>query len=108
MKSLRQITLLALATLLLAGSLTSCATVFGGRVTESQKRRPAPGEQRRQVRAGTLIADILLFPLVSIPVDFATGAIYKPQPAPASRNDATNTPDAAHRGCSCPKKISIG
>ncbi len=79
MKSLKKFTLVGLAALTLTGSLTSCATVFGGRITENQKRRPAPGEQRRQVRAGALIADILLFPLISIPVDLATGAMYKPQ-----------------------------
>ncbi len=78
MKSLRQTTLLALATLTLAGSLTSCATVFGGRVTEHQKRKPLPGEQQRQVRVGALIADVLLFWPGAV-VDFATGAIYKPQ-----------------------------
>lgn len=69
--------------LLLAGTLTSCATVFGGKVAESQKRRPAPGEPRREIKVGVLIADILLFPIVSLPVDFATGAIYKPKPTPA-------------------------
>lgn len=94
MKSFKQFTLLALAALTLSGSLSSCATVFGGRITEVQKRKPAAGEPQRQVRAGALIADILLFPLISIPVDFATGAIYKPkgavaQSAPAAQPTAT-------------------
>jgi hypothetical protein len=79
MKSLRNYTLLAMAVLTLSGSLTSCATVFDGRVTATQKQKPAPGEPQRKVRVGALIADILLFPLVSIPVDFATGAIYQPK-----------------------------
>jgi predicted small secreted protein len=79
MKKLRKFALLAVATLAVSGSLTSCATVFGGKVVESQKHRPAPGEPRREIRVGALIADILLFPLVSLPVDFATGAIYKPK-----------------------------
>lgn len=88
--------MLALAALTLSGSLSSCATVFGGRVTAEQKRKPAPGEERRQVRVGALVADILLFPLVSIPVDFATGAIYKPkasvaQQPPAARPVAAQT-----------------
>ncbi|GAB2538668.1 hypothetical protein GCM10027085_31680 [Spirosoma aerophilum] len=49
-----------------------------------------PGEPQRQVRAGALIADIMLFPLISIPVDFATGAIYKPkQQAVSQMNQAT-------------------
>lgn len=58
--------------------MTSCATVFGGKVTAQQKTKPGPGEQQRQVRVGALIADILLF-APGLIVDFATGAIYKPQ-----------------------------
>ncbi|RIV23753.1 hypothetical protein DYU11_12320 [Fibrisoma montanum] len=98
MKSVKKFTVLALAALTLSGSLSSCATVFGGRVTAEQKRKPAAGEARREVRVGALIADILLFPLVSIPVDFATGAIYKPksgavaQQAPAAKPAATAAP----------------
>ncbi|WP_229664905.1 hypothetical protein [Polaribacter pacificus] len=57
--------------------LSSCATILGGKVTPSQKRKPAPGEQQRQVRVVALIADILLF-APGLIVDFATGAIYKP------------------------------
>ncbi|MCG9791042.1 hypothetical protein [Flavobacterium algicola] len=57
--------------------MTSCATVFGGKVTEQQKTKPAAGEPQRQVRIGALIADIVLF-APSLIVDFATGAIYKP------------------------------
>lgn len=55
---------------------TGCATILGGPVTASQKRKPAPGEQQRSVRAGWLIADIILF-APGLIVDFATGAIYK-------------------------------
>ena len=58
--------------------MTSCATVFGGKVTAHQKTKPGPGEQQRQVRVGALIADILLF-TPGLIVDFATGAIYKPK-----------------------------
>ena len=79
MKNSMRYVLMALAALTLSGSLSSCATVFGGRVTAHQQQKPQPGELTRQVRVGALIADILLFPLVSIPVDFATGAIYKPK-----------------------------
>ena len=78
MNAVKKITVLALATITLSGSLTSCATVFGGRVTEAQKRKPIPGEPQRQVRTGALIADIILFWPGTL-VDFATGAIYKPQ-----------------------------
>ncbi|WP_115374845.1 hypothetical protein [Adhaeribacter pallidiroseus] len=60
--------------------LSSCATLFGGKVTEYQKTRPAAGEPQRELRIGALVADILLF-WPSLAVDFATGAIYKPKSA---------------------------
>ena len=58
--------------------LSSCATVFGGKVNAYQKTKPGPGEQQREVRVVALIADIILF-APGLIVDFATGAIYKPQ-----------------------------
>lgn len=64
--------------LLLSFMMSNCATVFGGKVTASQKRKPAPGEQQRQVRPWYMVADIILF-LPGLIVDFATGAIYKPK-----------------------------
>lgn len=67
-----------LSIVLVALMLTNCATVFGGRVTEHQKTRPQEGEQKRQLRAGAFIADLILF-APSLIVDFATGAIYKPK-----------------------------
>lgn len=97
MKSIRTYFLLALAALTLSGSLSACATVFGGRVTANQKHKPRPGEPVRQVRVGALIADILLFPLVSITVDFATGAIYKPKPAVAQQISSAK-PGAVRNG----------
>lgn len=63
---------------LLIVSMSSCATVFGGQVSEYQRTKPEPGQPQREVRVGALIADILLFWPGAI-VDFATGAIYKPQ-----------------------------
>jgi len=65
------------AIVLIAFSLSSCATVFGGRVSECQRTKPAVGQPTRPIRAGALVADILLFWPGTI-VDFATGAIYKP------------------------------
>ena len=67
-----------LAILMIAATLSSCATVFGGPVSSYQKTKPAAGQPQRDVRVGALICDILLFPLGLI-VDFATGAIYKPE-----------------------------
>lgn len=68
----------------IASSLSSCATVFGGKVTQAQKRKPLPGESQRPIRPVAMIADILLFWLGLI-VDFATGAIYKPEGNGASK-----------------------
>lgn len=62
----------------LALSMTGCATVFGGRITDYQKTKPLPGQPQREIRVGALIADILLF-LPGTIVDFATGAIYRPR-----------------------------
>lgn len=63
---------------LVAIMMSSCASVFGGKVTTYQKTKPRAGEQQREVRVGALIADILLFWPGAV-IDFATGAIYKPQ-----------------------------
>lgn len=63
--------------LVIAATLSSCATVFGGKVSECQRTKPAEGQPAREIRAGALVADILLFWPSAI-VDFATGAIYKP------------------------------
>jgi hypothetical protein len=59
--------------------MTSCATIVGGQITESQRRKPAPGEPSRQIKVGALIADAVFFGGIGIIVDFATGAIYKKQ-----------------------------
>jgi len=66
-----------LAIVTIATMMSSCATVFGGKVSECQRTKPAPGEPARAIRGGALIADILLF-WPGVIVDFATGAIYKP------------------------------
>ncbi|MBN1651892.1 MAG: hypothetical protein JW857_11225 [Bacteroidales bacterium] len=74
---MRKKVLNVLGIIVIASTLSSCATVFGGSVSQCQRTKPATGEPSRQVRAGALIADILLFWPGAI-VDFATGAIYKP------------------------------
>ena len=74
MKRMKSLIAIVFATIM----MSSCATVFGGKVTDAQKRKPMAGEQQRQVRVGALIADVLLF-WPGLIVDFATGAIYKPQ-----------------------------
>lgn len=67
-----------IAIVFVAFMMTSCATVFGGKVNAYQKTKPGPGEQQREVRVVALIADIILF-APGLIVDFATGAIYKPR-----------------------------
>jgi len=68
----------SLFALAILASTSSCATVFGGRVTEYQRTKPAVGQPAREIRAGALIADVFLFWPGAI-VDFATGAIYRPK-----------------------------
>lgn len=62
----------------LLSSLSSCATILGGPITASQKRKPHKSQPAREIRVGALFADLLLFWPGAI-VDFSTGAIYKPQ-----------------------------
>lgn len=72
---------IALAAIMIT-TFPSCATILGGPVSECQRTRPAAGEPSRKVRAGALIADIILIPVIGLIVDFSTGAIYKPCDAP--------------------------
>lgn len=61
-------------------SLQSCATVFGGRITECQKRKPLPGEAKKEFRPVPLILNILFFPtgLIGLAIDISNGSAYKP------------------------------
>jgi len=63
-------------------TLTSCATVFGGRINQQQRERPAVDQPKRQVRVVPLVVNILMFPygLIGLAIDFGTGAAYKPTP----------------------------
>ncbi len=58
-------------------TLNSCATIFGGKVGDCQKKEPTPMQVKRKIRPVAFIADLCLFP-PSLIVDFATAAIYKP------------------------------
>ncbi len=80
MKTFKHICLLLTA----CASLSGCATLFGGPVTEYQRTKPAAGQPQREIRVGALVADILLFAPSAI-IDFATGAIYKPQPTASAK-----------------------
>ena len=67
-----------LCTCVIAITLSSCATVFGGHITECQKQKPATGH--RELRPVALICDVFItpIPIIALAVDFADGAIYKP------------------------------
>jgi hypothetical protein len=84
----------ALIAITLLSSLSSCATVFGGRVTQAQRTRPAEGEPSRKIRAVPLILDVVFF-LPGLAIDFITGAIYKPEgngvPKPAKTTAESNS-----------------
>jgi hypothetical protein len=88
-----------LMAVMILSSLSSCATVFGGRITEAQRTRPAEGEPSRKIRAVPLIADIILF-LPGLAVDFITGAIYKPEGNGVSKPSKAkaDTNSAQHSG----------
>lgn len=67
----------ALVLLLCVSTLTSCGTIFGGKITDSQKHKPAQGH--REIRPAALVGDIIVQPgLLWLAIDFADGAIYKP------------------------------
>ena len=74
-----------LLVVLLATILSSCATILGGPRTSYQTTKPADGQPQRQVRIGYIVADVLLTGALGIIIDFATGAIYKPEPQAASK-----------------------
>ena len=63
--------------LLLAMSMSGCATILGGPISETQTRKPRPNQRKRDIRVGFFAMDILLG-VVPLFVDMATGAIYKP------------------------------
>lgn len=69
---------LTLTALSLVVLMSSCATLFGGKVSDYQRTKPKEGEPSRKMRVGAFIADLLLFP-PALAVDFGTGAIYKPE-----------------------------
>lgn len=81
--------------LVIAMSMTSCATILGGQKTDHQRHPAQCGEPRRQLRTGMIIADLLLFPPGLI-IDFATRKIYKPHPnsnrTKHCKNDGTRNP----------------
>lgn len=93
---MKKIFINSLIAVTIISSLSSCATVFGGRITDEQRTRPLPGQPSRALRPVALIADVILF-WPGIIVDFATGAIYRP-----TRNTVVKPADVETR-----KTVSI-
>lgn len=56
---------------------TSCATILGGKVSTYQRTKPTEGQPARKLRVVAFIGDVI-FGLVPVIIDFATGAIYRP------------------------------
>jgi hypothetical protein len=60
---------------------SSCASALNPEpATAYQKRKPAYGQPRRELRIGYVVLDVV-FGIVPLAVDFATAKIYKPSPA---------------------------
>lgn len=66
-----------IALLLIAGCLQSCAMLMTPHPDSCQTTIPKPGQAKRAMRPGFVIADVIIFwPLLL--VDIYTDAIYRP------------------------------
>jgi uncharacterized protein YceK len=63
--------------LLVAMSMSGCATILGGPISDQQTRKPRSNQRKRDMRVGYFALDIICG-VVPLFVDMATGAIYKP------------------------------
>ncbi|MCX6300380.1 MAG: hypothetical protein NTY72_14960 [Bacteroidetes bacterium] len=75
-KTPKNLLVVLLATITLFSS--SCATILGGKVSDYQRTKPAQGQPARKLRVVAFLGDVC-FGLVPVIVDFATGAIYRPE-----------------------------
>jgi hypothetical protein len=75
-KTAKNLLVVLLATITLSSS--SCATILGGKVSDYQRTKPAQGQPARKLRVVAFLGDVC-FGLVPVIVDFATGAIYRPE-----------------------------
>ena len=81
-----------LSALLCCALLFNCGTAFdlaSGGITEHQKEKPESKEDKRSIRPGILVADLMFLYLapVTLGVDFLTGGIYK------TKEEVENKPD---------------
>ena len=94
-----------------------CATLFGGKVTQCQKTKPAKGEAHRKIKSGAFIVDVIVgLGIFQIPlaIDFLTRAIYQPcdnsatppKPEPPKKDNAQkpNPEQPQYRGSGDPLK----
>ncbi len=70
---MKTILILGLATTLFC---SSCATIFGGKLTVCQRERKSHNQPAKKIRPVAFAFDALFFP--ALIYDFANGAIYKP------------------------------
>jgi predicted small secreted protein len=63
-----------LALIVVSFMISSCATLFGGKISDCQRTKPKLGEASRKIR----IVPLLLDGPWGLAIDFMTGAIYKP------------------------------
>ena len=67
---------LLLIAILFFGS--GCATILTKQPDKCQTTKPEAGQPVRKIRAGYLIADLLLLSPIGLGIDFITNKIYKP------------------------------
>ena len=81
-----------LSALLCCALLYNCGTAFdlaSGGISEHQKEKPESKDDKRSIRPGVLVADLMYLYLapVTLGVDFLTGGIYK------TKEEVENKPD---------------
>lgn len=84
-----------LSVLLFCAFLFNCGTAFdlaSGGITEHQKEKPESKKDKRSIRPGVFIADLMFLYLapVTLGVDFLTGGIYK------TTEEISETPESNH------------
>lgn len=89
-------------------NMTSCATIFGGRVTESQRTKPKEGEPSRKIRTYALLGDIIFWGGAGLIVDFATNAIYKPTDKSSNNSGSGSTTKSDSKSKNSSKSESDG
>jgi len=95
MKRIASLLFVLMTTTLISG----CGAIFGGHIGYCQKHADIKGVPARQIRPVALGFDILTLPfmIIALPVDFATGGIYKPCSLPTEVVDSLDKRKELHR-----------